>query len=46
MSNTKLKTKISIPAEQSIKKNNEIELIITPKKEVIEWFRSTESSNK
>ena len=41
MSNTKLKTKITIPAEQSIKKHNELELVITPKKEVLEWFRNT-----
>jgi ribosomal protein L37AE/L43A len=46
MSNTKLKNKISIPAEQLIKKNNEIELVITPKKEVLEWFKNTKGTIK
>jgi hypothetical protein len=41
MSYIKLKPKVTIPAEQSIKKNNEIELVITPKKEVLEWFKNT-----
>ena len=41
MSDTKLNTKITVHAEQSIKKNNEIELVITPKKEVLEWFKNT-----
>lgn len=41
MSDTKLNTKITVPAEQSIKKNNELELVITPKKEVLEWFKNT-----
>ena len=41
MSDTKLKPKVTIPAEQSIKKNSELELVITPKKEVLEWFKNT-----
>jgi hypothetical protein len=41
MSDTKLKHKVTIPAEQSNKKHNELELVITPKKEVLEWFKST-----
>ena len=41
MSDTKLKSKLTIPAEQPNKKRNELELVITPKKEVLEWFKST-----
>ena len=41
MNDTKLNIKITVPAEQSIKKNNELELVITPKKEVLEWFSNT-----
>jgi hypothetical protein len=41
MSDTKLKLKVTIPAEQRIKNNNDIELVITPKKEVLEWFKGT-----
>ncbi|MGB7969675.1 MAG: hypothetical protein WCF28_08905 [Methanobacterium sp.] len=41
MSDTKLKSKVTIPAEQHIKNDDEIELVITPKKEVLEWFKST-----
>jgi transposase-like protein len=40
MSDTKLKPKVT-QAEQSTKKYNELELVITPKKEVLEWFKST-----
>jgi transposase-like protein len=40
MSDTKLKPKVTIPAEQSNKKHNELELVITPKNEVLKWFKS------
>ena len=41
MSNTKLRSKLTISTEQSIKKHNELELVITPNKEVLEWFKNT-----
>ena len=41
MIDTKLKPKLTISAEQSVKKHNELELVITPKKEVLEWFKNT-----
>ena len=40
MTETKLKLKVT-QTDQSTKKHNELELIITPKKEVLEWFNST-----
>ena len=41
MSDTKLKPKVTISAEQLIKESTELELVITPKKEVLEWFKNT-----
>lgn len=41
MSDTKLKPKITNTNEKSIKKHNELKLVITPKKEVLEWFKIT-----
>ncbi len=40
MSDTKLKLKVT-QVEHSKKKYNELELVITPKKEVLKWFKST-----
>jgi transposase-like protein len=41
MSDAKLIPKPAISSEQPNKKHNELELVITPKKEVLEWFKNT-----
>ena len=40
MSDTKQKLKVT-QAKQSTKKHNELELVITPRKEVLKWFKNT-----
>ncbi len=38
LSETKLKIKLNIPSERSTMNSNELELVITPKKEFLQWF--------
>jgi hypothetical protein len=41
MGGVNAKLKSEIPAEQPVEKLNDLELVITPKKEFLEWFRNT-----
>ena len=41
MGDVKSKLKSEISAEQPIEQLNSLELVITPKKEFLEWFKNT-----
>jgi len=41
MGGVNAKIKYEIPAEKQVDKLNDTELVITPKKEFLEWFRNT-----